>query len=141
MKLLQGILSLGGRVMLSAIFLLAAVGNKIPHYDDTLKLMESKGIPQPSILLPGAIAFLIVGSLSVIVGFKARFGAFLLAVFLGMATYYFHDFWNLPEDQQRDQMTNFMKNAGLFGAMLFIMANGAGAMSIDKCRECKNPPA
>ena len=31
--------------------------------------------------------------------------------------------------------TNFMKNLGLLGAMLFIVANGAGAWSIDSCRK------
>ncbi len=82
-------------------------------------------------LLAGAIAFLIAGSLSIIVGFRTRIGAGLLAVFLVAATYYFHDFWNFTGSEQQQQMIQFMKNLSLLGAMLFLMANGPGPASLD----------
>ena len=83
-------------------------------------------------MLVGAIVFLIAGSISVITGFKARIGAALLLVFLLLATYYFHDFWTLDEPQaQQEQMIQFMKNLALMGAMLLIIANGSGPMSMD----------
>jgi putative oxidoreductase len=47
------------------------------------------------------------------------------------ATYYFHDFWNFEGREQQIQMIQFMKNLSLMGTMLFLMANGAGAMSLD----------
>jgi putative oxidoreductase len=72
-----------------------------------------------------------LGSVSVILGFKARIGAGLLLVFLVLATYYFHAFWNLEGQEQQMQMIQFMKNLSMAGAMLFIMANGPGPMSID----------
>ena len=56
--------------------------------------MAAEGVPAPQFMLAGAIVFLIAGSLSVILGYKARIGAALLLVFLVLATYYFHDFWN-----------------------------------------------
>ena len=55
--------------------------------------MDKAGIPAPQFMLVGAIVFLIAGSLSIIIGYKARFGAVLLLVFLVLATYYFHHFW------------------------------------------------
>lgn len=129
---LQGAVSVLGRVLLCTIFLLAAVGNKIPHFQAVAASMAHEGVPAPQVMLAGAIVFLIVGSVSVIVGYKARFGAALLLVFLVLATYYYHDFWTVREPQaQQEQMIHFMKNLGLMGAMLFIMANGAGAMSLD----------
>jgi putative oxidoreductase len=89
-------------------------------------------------MLAGAIVFLLVGSVSVILGFKARFGATLLLVFLALATYYFHDFWTFDDPQARQMQTiQFMKNLGLMGAMLFIMANGAGVMSVDAARAAR----
>jgi putative oxidoreductase len=135
---MSSLISIIGRVLLSAIFLLSAVGNKIPHFNDVAKIMETAGVPSPQILLPGAIVFLIVGGLSVALGYMARFGALLLLVFLVLATYYFHAFWKLEGQEQQMQMIEFMKNTALGGAMLFILANGSGAGSLD-ARPAKPP--
>ena len=132
MWFVRGSLSLLGRIMLCAIFVMSAVGNKIPNFKQTVAIMEGEGIPQASYLLIGAIAFLILGSLLVLLGYKARLGALLLLIFLGLATYYFHDFWKLEDPQARQmEMINFMKNLALAGAMVFIMANGSGYWSLD----------
>jgi putative oxidoreductase len=128
---LRGPLTVVGRLLLCTIFFMAAVGNKIPHFSDVAKVMESVGVPAPQFLLVGAIVFLIVGSLSVIVGYKARIGAVLLLTFLVLASYYFHPFWKLEGQAQQEQMIQFMKNLSMMGAMLFIVANGSGPMSLD----------
>src|SRR5438093_9464577 len=117
---LQGPLTVLGRLLLCTIFLLAAVGNKIPHFSDVAKVMESAGVPAPHFLLVGAIAFLLVGSVSVIVGYKARVGAALLLTFLVLASYYFHAFWQLEGQAQQEQMIHFMKNLSMTGTMLSI---------------------
>jgi putative oxidoreductase len=132
---------------------MSAIGHDIPKFKDiTINMMAPEGIPQPQLLLAGAIAFLIVGGLSVLIGFKARVGAVLLIIFLVLATYYFHDFWNiskdtLPKDQitglsdeaiekkvdqaREGQTIHFMKNLSMMGAMLFMLANGACRWSVD----------
>jgi putative oxidoreductase len=127
----RGPLTVLGRLLLCTIFLLSAVGNKIPHFSDVAKVMESVGVPAPQLLLVGAIVFLVVGSLSVIVGYKARLGAALLLIFLVLASYYFHPFWKLEGTAQQDQMIQFLKNLSMMGAMLFLVANGSGPMSVD----------
>ena len=71
MTTLFGVLALLGRLMIAAIFLLSAVGQKIPKFSDTAAYMASEGVPMPKIMLGGAIVFLIAGSLSVAAGFKA----------------------------------------------------------------------
>jgi putative oxidoreductase len=129
---LHGLLNVLGRLMIATIFLMSAVGNKIPKFDDVAALMKSQGIPQPQVMLAGAILFLIAGSLSIILGYKARIGAALLFVFLVLATYYFHDFWKFSGPTQQQQMIHFMKNLSMMGTMLFVMANGSGAMSLDQ---------
>jgi putative oxidoreductase len=89
-------------------------------------------------MLVGAIAFLLVGGASVVLGLYARFGALLLLVFLVLATYYFHGFWRLEDAQaQQEQTIQFMKNLSMMGAMLFIIANGPGAWSLDARRTAK----
>ena len=130
MWFLQGFLSLLGRLMLCAIFIMSAVAEKIPHFAETVALMESKNIPNAKIMLVGAILFSIAGSLMIILGYKVRIGALLLLVFLGLATYYFHDFWN--DETTRDaQLLHFLKNLGLAGALVFLLANGSGAWALD----------
>ena len=135
--LLQGPISLLGRLMIATIFLMSAVGNKIPNFGGVAGYTASKGVPMPQVMLAGAILFLIAGSFSVITGYRARLGASLLLVFLAFATYYFHDFWNITGEARQGEMIQFMKNLSLMGTMLFITANGAGAMSLDA--KCKQP--
>ena len=134
--------------MLAHIFFMSAIGNKIPKFKDVAGYMASEGVPIPQVMLVGAIVFLIAGSLSLILGFKARIGAGLLLVFLVLATYFFHDFWTWPENAmwvlslnsevqmpvQQIEMISFMKNMALMGAMLFIMSNGSGPWSLDNRR-------
>jgi putative oxidoreductase len=135
MSALQGLVSVVGRLFLITIFLSAAVMNKIPHYTAIAEVMEKQGVPVPQVSLALAIVFLIVGSVSVLVGYHARVGALLLAVFLVLASYYFHNFWAIEDPKlQEPQMIHFMKNLGLLGAVLFIIANGPGAWSIDAAR-------
>jgi putative oxidoreductase len=128
---LRGPLTVLGRLQLCTIFFMAAVANKIPHFSNVARVMESVGVPAPQFMLAGAIVFLLVGSLSVIVGFQARIGAVLLLAFLVLASYYFHPFWKLDGQAQQEQMIQFMKNLSMMGAMVFIVANGSGPMSLD----------
>src|SRR5262245_22288545 len=131
MAALQGPVTVLGRVLLGTIFFMAAVGNKIPHFSQVAKVMDDVSIPAPQLMLVGAIVFLIAGSLSVILGYKARIGAVLLLTFLVLASYYFHAFWNLEGQAQQEPMIHFMKNLSMMGAMLFIVANGSGLMRLD----------
>jgi putative oxidoreductase len=128
---IQGPLSVLGRLLLCTIFFMAAVGNKLPHFSEVAKVMESAGVPAPQYMLVGAIAFLLVGSVSVIAGYMARLGAALLFTFLVLASYYFHPFWKLEGQAQQEQTIQFMKNLSMMGALLFIIANGSGPMSVD----------
>lgn len=134
MHAVRGFLSVIARLMIVAIFLTAGAG-KVMDYKGVVEKMAAEGVPSPSILLGGAIAFLILGSLSIVLGFWGRFGALLLLVFLGAATYYFHDFWKLPPDTPPERMQleviSCFKNLALMGAMLFLIANGTGPWSLD----------
>ena len=66
---MQAVVSLLGRLMIATIFLLSAIGNKIPKFNDVVGSMTSEGVPMPQVALVGAIVFLIAGSLSVIKAF------------------------------------------------------------------------
>ena len=128
-----GLVALVGRVGICAVFVLSVVFTKIPHFSDVAAHMAREGIVLPKVALVLTIGLLLVGSVSVIVGYKARLGALLLAIFLAAATFYFHDFWNMDKEDAHVQQIMFMKNVSMLGTMLFIMAVGAGPWSIDNC--------
>jgi putative oxidoreductase len=135
MQAIRGLLTLLGRLMIAAIFVMSAVFGKIMNFNGTVEKMAAEGVPSPTILLGGAIAFLLIGAVSIVLGYKGRFGALLLLVFLAAATYYFHDFWKLPADTpagvKQGEIIAFMKNLGLMGTMVFLLANGTGPWSLD----------
>lgn len=134
---MRAVLSVAGRLFIAVIFLLSALGNKIPQFQNVVEYMRSEGVPAPAVMLVGAIVFLLVGGASVVTGYKIQIGASLLLVFLVLATYYFHDFWNFEGEQAQQQMIQFMKNLSLMGTMMFLIANGAGAGTISMKKEEK----
>lgn len=132
---MSAIVNIIGRFFLVLIFLMSAIGNKIPNFGGTAEYMKSEGVPLPALLLVGAIVFLIAGSLSILLGYKARIGAALLLVFLVLANYWFHDFWTFDDAQAKQMQTiSFMKNLALIGAMLMIIARGSGPGSLSRLK-------
>lgn len=127
----NGVAMLIGRILLSLIFFASGVG-KIFDFEGTTAYMEVAGMPMTGLFLVGAIVFELVGGASIIVGFKARIGAILLIVFLVPATFVFHAFWNMPEEQQQIQMIMFMKNLSILGGLIVIIGGGPGPISLDE---------
>ncbi len=120
-----------GRLLLSLIFILSGL-MKIPGWDQTSEYMAAKGLPLVPVLLAGTIAIEILGGLSVLLGYRARVGALVLALWLIPVTLIFHNFWAVADAmQQRAEMANFLKNLALIGALLFLSARGAGEPSLD----------
>ena len=130
--IVKGFVSLLARLLLAVIFLMSAVGNKIPQFQQTAEYMASEGVPNPKFALFGAIGLLLLGGLSVIAGAWTRIGALFLFVFLGAATFYFHDFWRFVDPGQRQLQTiQFMKNLAIGGGLLSLAAFGGGPWSVD----------
>jgi len=98
---IKGLVSLLARVSIAVIFLVSALGNKIPQFQQTAEYMASEGVPNPRFALFGAIGLLLLGGVSLIAGAWTRFGAIFLFVFLAAATFYFHDFWQFTDAAQR----------------------------------------
>ena len=118
------LIDLIGRLLISALFLLSAY-NKIFSIDGTMSWMEGFGIP--GFLLYPTIALEIILPLLIIIGYQARLAAGLLAIFCLATAFIFHnDFTNQME------IMSFLKNFGLAGGFLFILANGTRDFSIDR---------
>ena len=119
-----------GRVLLSLVFLLSGIG-KIGNWDGTAGYMASVGMPMVTLFLVGAIVLEIGGSLSVILGFKARWGALALIVFTIPTTLIFHNYWAMEGADAFNNQVMFMKNLAMSGGLLLIMVHGAGPLSLD----------
>jgi putative oxidoreductase len=120
---------LAGRQLFSIIFILASARHFNPQ---TIASATRHSVPLPNILVPlsGVIAF--VGGLSVLLGYRTRFGAWLLVIFLVPVTLMMHNFWAVwdPATSQIEKAM-FMKNVTMLGGALLISYFGAGPLSVD----------
>ena len=120
---------LAGRILITLIFLRSAYG-KITGFSTVAGVMAKKGMPFAEFLLAGAIVFELAGALMILLGWNARWGALLLAVFMVPATLIFHNFWAVEPAQLTNQLNHFMKNVSMLGALVFIMGMGSGPLSL-----------
>jgi putative oxidoreductase len=121
--LFRDLSELSGRILLGAIFLISGLG-KIGAYAGTAGYMASVGVP--GALLPAVIALEVLGAIAIIIGWKTRIAAVLLAGFTLLAGVLFHSNFG-----DQIQMIMFLKNVAITGGFLLLAANGAGALSLD----------
>ena len=119
---MANLIDLIGRILISALFLISAY-DKIFSIDGSMSWMEGFGIP--GFLLYPAIALEIILPLFIIVGYQARIAAGLLALFCISTAFIFH--LNFVDSMQK---ISFLKNIGLAGGFLFILANGTKDWSV-----------
>jgi putative oxidoreductase len=134
MNALQNPLALVSRLLLAAVFLPSGI-SKIGGFEGTAGYIASVGLPMPALGAAVAIAVEVLGGAALILGLGTRWAALALAVFTLVASFFFHNFWAMPEEQQMMQQIAFMKNIGLIGGLLALMAFGAGAFSLDARRK------
>ena len=121
---MANLIDLVGRILISALFLISAY-NKIFSIDGSMSWMEGFGVP--GFLIYPAIALEIILPLCIIIGYQARIAAGFLAIFCLATAFIFHLDFTDPM-----QKIFFLKNIGLAGGFLFIIANGTKDWSFDK---------
>lgn len=127
---MQPYIVLLGRILFSLIFILSSFN----HFtQNAMQYAAAQGVPYASILVPisGLMAFL--GGMSILLGYKARYGAGLIILFLIPVTIMMHKFWGLSDPSQAMmQQIHFMKNISMLGGALIIAYFGSGPLSVDK---------
>lgn len=108
-----------GRILLSAIFIISGL-SKIIDWNSTAAFMASKGMPAVPLLLAGAIAVELLGGLSLLLGYRTRWGALALFLFLIPTTLIFHNFWAMEGMERMNQMQHFLKNLTIMGGLLVV---------------------
>ena len=124
-------LSLIGRIMLAAIFLIEGFG-KIERFQSVAGQIASKGLPVPEVLAVATIMLELVAGLMLVFGWKARWAALALAAFTALAGVLFHNYWAVPDAQKVLQQIQFLKNVAIVGGLLLVVAYGPGRFSIDR---------
>lgn len=121
---------LAGRVLLSLVFLISGYHN-LMGVAATAGYFGKLGFPMPEVMVWVAIAVELGGAILLIVGWKTRWAAWLLALFTVIAAFAAHRFWEFDAAQQANQMNHFLKNLAIVGGMLVLAATGPGALSVD----------
>jgi putative oxidoreductase len=128
---LNNVVTLAGRTLLALIFIVSGFG-KITGFAGTAGFMASKGMPMAEVLLVGAIAVEFLGGLMLLLGWKARWAALAIFIFIIPATLVFHNPAGLTGQEAQNQMIQVMKNLSIMGGMLMVFAFGPGAWSLDR---------
>src|SRR6267154_3942268 len=126
-SLSQGAVVVLGRFLFALIFLVAAPN----HFTrQTIAFSASQGVPLASIAVPLSGVVAIAGGLSILLGYRAKLGAWLIVLFLIPVSLMMHKFWTVSDPMMAQiQMILFMKNVSML-----ISQFGAGPFSLDARR-------
>jgi putative oxidoreductase len=114
-----------GRILIAALFLIFGF-QKFGAPAGTQGYIAAHGLPVPALAYAVAVAVEIGGSVLLVVGYKTRPVALIMAVFTAATALFFHN--NLAD---QGQMTQFLKNFAITGGLLQVAAFGGGRFSLD----------
>jgi putative oxidoreductase len=98
----------------------------------TIAYAASQGVPLASLAVPFSGLLALAGGLSILLGYRARIGAWLIVLFLLGVTPMMHNFWSVTDPMMYQmQMVMFMKNVSMLGGALVISQLGSGPWSLD----------
>ena len=117
------ILEFVGRVLLSALFLIEGIG-KISMQEDVIMYMEDYGVP--GILFTPATVLEILFPLLLIVGYRTKWAAAVMALFTFTVAIIFH-----TDFSEGMQMIFFLKDIAIAGGFMIIVVYGPGKISLD----------
>jgi putative oxidoreductase len=125
----KGAVVLLGRLFYALIFLAASPN----HFTkQAIVYAVAQGVPLASIAVPLSGVVALAGGLSILLGYRAKLGACLIALFLVLVTPTMHKFWGISNPMAAQmQMIMFMENVSMLGGALLISQQGAGPWSLD----------
>jgi putative oxidoreductase len=119
------LIALAGRLLIAAIFVMSGLG-KIAQPAGTIAYMTAAGLPLAPLGLAGAALVELGGGVALILGYRTRLVAALLAVFAIVTALIFHSAF-----ADQNQFIHFFKNIAVAGGLLQVVAFGGGRLSLD----------
>ncbi len=122
------------RLLIAALFLWGGV-MKLLGYGEFVTYLNHMRVPFPPVSAPIVVAIEGLGALLLIVGYRVKPLALLLAVYTVLTALIGHDFWDATNPVvQHDMVIHFWKNVAIAGGFLLLFVTGAGGASIDGMR-------
>ena len=112
-----------GRALLSTLFLVEGIG-KISMQEEVIMFMDDYGVPE--ILFVPAIIIEILFPLLLIIGYRTKWAASIMATFTFTVAIIFH-----TDFSEGLQMIFFLKDIAIAGGFMIIVAYGPGKISLD----------
>ena len=126
------LVTLAGRILFSAIFIMSGF---LHFSSQEIAYAAQAGVPTPGLLVPASGILALAGGVSILLGYRAKIGAWLLVLFLVPVTLMMHNFWAVKNPMMAQiQMAMFLKNVTMLGGALLISQFGAGPLSLDARR-------
>jgi putative oxidoreductase len=123
---------LSGRALMGLYFILPAI-SKITGFESTSTYMAAHNVPMIPVLLVVTIVIQLSAGSALILGFKGKWAAFLLAGLVLVISLFMHNFWDYAEGMERaHELQNFYKNMGIVAGLLVMAALGTGKYSMDQ---------
>ncbi|KAA0892539.1 DoxX family protein [Pusillimonas sp. ANT_WB101] len=120
--------SAAARVLLALLFVVSAFG-KLAAPAATKAYIVSVGLPSPDLAYLAALFIELGLGMALLVGYRTRVVATLLAIFTVITAFVFHAQFADP-----NQMTHFLKNIAIAGGLLQVAVYGAGGLGLDALR-------
>ena len=114
-----------GRILMSSLFLMSGVG-KLADPVGTQAYIASKALPWPEAAYVIAIVIELGFGTALVLGYRTRIVAAVMAIFTLATGLTFHDNFGDPK-----QLISFMKNIAITGGFLQVIVWGAGSLSLD----------
>ena len=122
-----------GRSLLGLLFLVAGI-RQLMFYAGSVGYFGRLGFPLPEATAWLSIVLHVSGGVFLIIGWKTRWTSWLLLVMVVIATAMAHRFWEYDAAQYANQLNHFLKNLAIVGGLLYVIAFGPGAKSVDARR-------
>ncbi|HEY9531643.1 MAG TPA: DoxX family protein [Burkholderiales bacterium] len=120
-----------GRVLIALLFVVFGY-MKLTNFGGTVGYFTKWGFPLPQVVAVIAIVAEFGGGILLLVGWKTRPVAWILAVYVVIAAAVAHRYWTYDPAQAFAQTSFFYKNLAITGGLLYVAVMGAGKYSVDK---------
>ena len=115
-----------GRLAIAPLFLLSGIA-KLTDPSTFLAFIAAAGLPLPAVALGAAILVELIGGALLVVGYRTRTVAAVIAAFTLVTALVFH-----RDLADQTQFLFFVKNVAITGGLLQIVAFGGGRWSVDR---------
>ena len=110
-----------GRLLFGIVLVYTGL-NHFRNTDAMTGYADAKGLPAPRLAVLFSGGMLVFGGLGIVLGVLVPWAAGAIALFMIVSAVVFHDFWAAPEDQQQDELNQFIKNTVIAGGALAFLA-------------------